>query len=95
MSLSEVLSVYARVILEFLFELYVFCVLVTLKLERSRLFWLRAFGGLAVVAGLAFGVAWFYALFGFTVWGTIFVGICKSYRLLHFCAKGNCSACFH
>ncbi len=87
MSLSEVLSVYARVILEFLFELYVFCVLVTRKLERSRLFWLRAFGGLAVVAGLAFGVAWFYALFGFTVWGRVlvyivlFLAVCLHLRL--------------
>ena len=38
MDFAAVLSDYARVILEFLLELYVFCILVTLRLGRARFF---------------------------------------------------------
>ena len=56
MDFAAIFSDYARVILEFLLEIYVFCVLVTLKLNRAKYFALRA-AGIVVVAGVAFAAA--------------------------------------
>ncbi len=62
-------DVYVRIILQFLLELYLFSHIITLKLKKRDRFPLRFFGGLAVIALLAFGVAYLYALLGNTVWG--------------------------
>lgn len=73
MNIGEVVSVYVRIILQFLFELYVFYFLVTRRLDRSARFVPKLIVGLAVVAAVAFGVSFFYALYGRTVWGRILV----------------------
>lgn len=71
--MGEVLSVYIRIILQFLLELYVFYFLVTRKLVRAPRFLLKLLAGLAAVAAVAFGVSFFYALYGRTEWGRIIV----------------------
>ena len=73
--IAEAFKIYGTIIIEFLAELYVYYVLVMLKLERSKYFWLKFFGGLAILAGVAIGVAFFYLLYGQTVWGRIIVYI--------------------
>lgn len=73
MNLQEVAYVYLKIIIQFLAELYVFYFLVTLKLNRSKYFIIKVISGLAVLAGVAFGVACFYYLYGTTVWGRILV----------------------
>ena len=67
--MGEVLSVYVRIILEFLFELYVFCALVTLRLGRAKHFALKVLAGLVCIAAVALGAAFFYVQFGGVVWG--------------------------
>ncbi len=67
--MGAVLSVYVRIILEFLLELYVFCALVTMRLCRAKHFAFKVWAGLVCIAAIAFGVAFFYDLFGQTVWG--------------------------
>ena len=62
---------YKDIILEFLFELYVFYTLITWKLNRASRFWHRALVGLAVILILGFGVAAVYQLCGQTVAGRI------------------------
>ena len=71
--MGEVVSVYLKIIIEFLAELYIFYGLVGFKLERSKYFILKLLLGLAAVLAVAFGVAYFYWLFGNTVWGRIIV----------------------
>ena len=73
MNLQEAVSIYLKIILQFLAELYVFHFLVTLKLNRSKFFAIKAVAGLVAVAAVAFGVAIFYYFYGQTVWGRIFV----------------------
>ena len=58
--IDEVVKIYLNIILEFLLELYVFYVLAMFRFSRSRMFWLKLFSGLVVLAGIAFGAAVFY-----------------------------------
>lgn len=67
--MDEVLLIYRNIILEFLFELYVFYVLTTWKLNRAPRFGLKAVGGLCAVLAVALGSAWVYQLCGHTVLG--------------------------
>lgn len=71
--MTEVFSAYVRILLEFLVELYIYCFLVTLKLNRGRRFGLRVAGGVAVIVAAAFGLSFFYVLAGSTVWGRIII----------------------
>lgn len=101
MDIQQVLSYYGMVLLEFLGELYVFYALVMHRLEKQKPFLLRVFLGLLGIAVLAFGIAFFYALFGNTVWGrvlvyvvlfiltTIHAKLCfkESYRIILFCCS--------
>ena len=73
MDIAHILSVYARVMLEFIMEMTVFCALTTCRLRRARLFALRAAAGLLLLAAAAFGITFFYDAFGGTVWGRIAV----------------------
>lgn len=106
MTFADVLSVYIRVMLEFLFELYVFCALVTCKLGRARGFALKVVAGLIAVAAVALGAAAFYCLFGDTVWGrtvvylvlfalvTLHARICfdEPYKNVLFCCSAGYAA---
>lgn len=87
--LDAALSAYTRILLEFLAELYVYYFLVTLKLNRGRLFAVRLFGGLAAVVAVAFGLSFFYVYAGQTVWGRIIV-----YALLFVLTTGHVRLCF-
>lgn len=71
--MRELSFVYWEVILEFLFELYVFYGLTFFSLKRRDHFWLRAVTGAAVVLGLAVGAAVAYLNWGDTVPGRILV----------------------
>ncbi len=73
--ISEVLSLYVRIILQFLAELYIFYALVLFRLSRSRLFAAKLFSGLFCVAALAFGASFFYYFYGGTLPGRIGVYI--------------------
>lgn len=69
--MAEVWEIYRKIILEFLFELYVFYALTTRKLNRAPRFRLRAPAGLAGVLALACGAALLYRSFGNTAPGRI------------------------
>ena len=75
--------------LEFLFELYIFCAFFFLKLERKQHFWARLLVSCVVVIALAFPVAWFYTLFGHVVWGRVIV-----YVVLFFLVTLQAKLCF-
>ena len=55
-----VLLNYRNIMLEFLFELYIFCAFFFMKLERKPKFVPRLIAGYAVVGILALPVAWLY-----------------------------------
>lgn len=74
--MAEVMQIYQKIILEFLFELYVFYLLTTRRLDRAPGFWPRALGGLAAVLALAWGTAFCYSFVGGTALGRIAVYAC-------------------
>lgn len=74
-AVAEVGAVYQKIILEFLFELYVFYALSTWRLNRAPRFWLRVLAGLGAVLALAYGAAVFYCSFGDTAPGRIAIYI--------------------
>lgn len=73
MSFSQVIYIYAIIIVEFIVEFSVFLVMFLHKLAKRNRFALRV--SLLCVAYFAIGlpVAWFYTAFGNTVWGRILV----------------------
>lgn len=71
--MNEVLFVFGTVIVEFLLELYVFCVMFTLKLRRKNRFALRLALTTLCVLAAALGAAAFYNVFGMTLWGRVLV----------------------
>lgn len=73
--MAEAGAVYQKIILEFLFELYVFYALSTWRLNRAPRFWLRVLAGLGAVLALAYGAAVFYCSFGDTAPGRIAIYI--------------------
>ena len=88
--MDEVNVIYQKIILEFLFELYVFYALTTRKLNRAPRFWVRALAGLGGVLTLSYGAAFFYRSFGNTVLGRI--GI---YIFLFAVTAVHVRLCFH
>ncbi len=66
-------QVYGYIIAEFLVEYSVFAVLFLHKLNRRKMFWLRAALGFAVLFAIGLPVALFYKSFGNTLWGRILV----------------------
>lgn len=68
-------QVYGYIIAEFLFEYSVFAVLFLYKLNRRNKFILRVVPGFAALFAIGLPVAWFYTLFGITLWGRIAVYI--------------------
>lgn len=74
--MNGVVSIYIEIMLEFLFELYLFYALTTYIYKRRRLFALRAVGGGVVMAGIAFGAAAVYPYLGGNVFGRIAIYFC-------------------
>lgn len=70
---SDILFNFITVILEFLFELYVFYVMFMCKLGRKKNFPPRFLLSTLAVIVISFGVAAFYTALGNTVWGRIIV----------------------
>ena len=66
-------SVYPQIILEFLFELYVFYFIILYKLKPEKHFFLKFFGGFLAVAAVAQGFAFLYYFYGNTVPGRILI----------------------
>ena len=87
--MAEVQGIYQKIMLEFLFELYVFYALTTRRLNRAPRFWLRALGGLAAVLALAWGMAFCYRSAGGTALGRIAV-----YVFLFAAATAHLRLCF-
>lgn len=87
--MAEVNVIYQKIILEFLFELYVFYALTTRKLNRAPRFWIRTLAGAGAVLVLAYGAAFFYRSFGDTALGRI--GI---YILLFAVTAAHVRLCF-
>ena len=73
--IEQVAGIYARIILEFLAELYIFYALTMHGFNRSRAFAAKLIAGLAAVAAIAFGLSFFYYFYGSTVVGRIAVYI--------------------
>lgn len=73
MTAAKLFTEYGMVIIEFLFELYVFFVMFACKIDRKRNFVLRAVLSTAVVLAVSIGVAAFYTVFGATPWGRVLV----------------------
>lgn len=71
--MNDILFVFGTVIVEFLFELYVFCVMFTVKLRRRNRFPLRLALTTPCVLLAGFAAAVFYHYFGFTLWGRVLV----------------------
>lgn len=72
-TVQNVLFNFFSVILEFLFELYVFYVMFLCKLHRKKKFGLRVGLSTLAVVVVAFGVAALYTVFGETLWGRILI----------------------
>ncbi len=89
MNAGEIVSVYIRIILEFLLELYVFYALMTARLKKSARFYPAFIGGAAAMAAIGFGAAAFYCVLGDTVWGRIGV-----YLVLFLISTGHIMLCF-
>ena len=87
--MAEVHVIYRKIMLEFLFELYVFYALTTRRLDRAPRFWLRALGGLGAVLALAYGAAFCYRSVGGTAPGRIAI-----YVLLFAATMAHLRLCF-
>lgn len=87
--MAEVNVIYQKIILEFLFELYVFYALATRKLNRAPRFWIRTLAGAGAVLALAYGAAFFYRAVGGTALGRITV-----YVFLFAAATAHLRLCF-
>lgn len=71
--MSEIFRLYGMVIAEFLAELLIFCGMFLFRAERARGFWWKLALSLVAIFALGIPVAWFYTVFGETVWGRILV----------------------
>ena len=73
MIILELLKLYGNVIFEFLFEIYIFYILITRKLKRKENFSKRFIIGLIVVLLLSFLITIFYKAYGNTAIGRVIV----------------------
>ena len=71
--MGHILTIYSDIILEFLFELYIFCAFFYIKLEKRTYFIQKLLAGFAGMLMLAFPVAYLYNLIGTGVWGRVLV----------------------
>ncbi len=68
-----ILQNYGNIMLEFLFEFYIFCAFFFWKMEKRTHFWTRLLASFATVAVMAYPMAVFYTYVGATVWGRTLV----------------------
>lgn len=87
--MGEVLTIYSNIILEFLFELYIFCCFFFIKLERRSCFVQRVILGFAGVLLIAFPIALLYHVIGAGVWGRVLI-----YALLFIMVIAHAKLCF-
>ena len=73
MKMGEIITIYANIILEFLFELYIFCFFFFIKLDARTHFWQRMLLGFAGVLLVSFPIAGLYHVIGTGVWGRVFI----------------------
>ncbi len=71
--MEAIIQNYSHIMLEFLFELYIFCFFFYMKLERKPNIWRRIIIGTLGILVLAFPVAWFYTVWGSYIWGRVMV----------------------
>ena len=71
--MGEFLTVYANIILEFLMELYIFCLFFFAKLEGKENFVVRILSGFAGMLIMALPVTLLYQVVGMSVWGRVLV----------------------
>ena len=87
--MGEILTIYSNIILEFLFELYIFCFFFFSKLEKRNYFIQKLIIGFAGVLLLAFPIAGLYSLIGAGVWGRVLI-----YGLLFVLVIIHAKVCF-
>ena len=94
-------TAYFNIILEFLFEIYLFYALICFRLNKKEHFLLRGISGLLVVVAISFPVAGVYCLVGDIVWcriliylalfllTTVHIRLCfdESYKTVIFCCS--------
>lgn len=71
--MGEFLTVYANIILEFLMELYIFCLFFFVKLEEKENFVVRILSGFVGLLIGALPVTLLYQAIGMSVWGRVLV----------------------
>lgn len=87
--MGQIATIYGNIILEFLFELYIFCAFFFIKLERRNYFVQKLFAGFAGVLFLAFPIAYLYQVIGAGVWGRVLI-----YGLLFILVIVHTKICF-
>lgn len=70
---AGILSLYANIIYEFLFELYVFYAIFSVGLTRRKYFALRVVSGLIAMLAAGYGAMALYHVIGMTVWGRVLI----------------------
>ena len=71
--INEVLEIYGRIIVEFIFELSAFVGIIFSFFKRRKYFIPRLIGSLIVIFASGFGLSFFYYLYGATAWGRVIV----------------------
>lgn len=73
MTMGQVMTIYSDIILEFLMELYIFCVFFFIKLEKRNYFLQKVIAGFAGVLLIALPIAYLYQIIGTGVWGRVLI----------------------
>ncbi len=88
--MGDVIRNYGSIMLEFLLELYIFCMFFFVKMERKNKFWLRVILGFVGVLAITFPIAWLYTAVGNGVLGRVMV-----YLMLFVVVLIHTKLCFH
>ena len=73
MTMGQVMTIYSDIILEFLMELYIFCVFFFIKLEKRNYFLQKVIAGFVGVLLIALPIAYLYQIIGTGVWGRVLI----------------------
>ena len=71
--MGQIATIYSNIILEFLLELYIFCVFFFIRLEKRNYFIQKVIGGFAAVLVISVPIAYLYQLIGAGVWGRVLI----------------------